>query len=56
MRVGWARVECEPGYQLGNDENSWAFDGFNVRHNNILVITIATLPLKRIFLYDEKIM
>ncbi|XP_065200353.1 ryanodine receptor [Planococcus citri] len=29
MRVGWARVECEPGYQLGNDENSWAFDGFN---------------------------
>jgi hypothetical protein len=30
MRVGWARVDCAPGAQLGSDENSWAFDGFNV--------------------------
>ncbi|KAI5742923.1 hypothetical protein M8J77_012710 [Diaphorina citri] len=29
MRVGWARVDCAPGAQLGSDENSWAFDGFN---------------------------
>ncbi|XP_072162212.1 ryanodine receptor isoform X2 [Bemisia tabaci] len=29
MRVGWARVDCSPGHQLGSDENSWAFDGFN---------------------------
>lgn len=31
MRVGWARIDCDPGYQIGSDENSWAFDGFNVR-------------------------
>ena len=30
MRVGWARVDCKPGSQLGSDENSWAFDGYNV--------------------------
>ncbi|KAL1457580.1 hypothetical protein WDU94_007793 [Cyamophila willieti] len=29
MRVGWARVDCAPGAQLGSDEHSWAFDGFN---------------------------
>ncbi|XKL68210.1 hypothetical protein PGB90_003701 [Kerria lacca] len=29
MRVGWARIDCDPGYQIGSDENSWAFDGFN---------------------------
>lgn len=31
MRVGWARIDCDPGFQIGSDENSWAFDGFNVR-------------------------
>ena len=30
MRVGWARIDGDPGYQIGSDENSWAFDGFNV--------------------------
>ncbi|XP_075211293.1 ryanodine receptor [Lycorma delicatula] len=29
MRVGWARSDCPPGSQLGSDEYSWAFDGFN---------------------------
>jgi ryanodine receptor 2 len=30
MRVGWARADCAPGCQLGSDEFSWAFDGYNV--------------------------
>ncbi|CAG7727477.1 unnamed protein product [Allacma fusca] len=36
MRVGWARVDCKPGSQLGSDEYSWAFDGFNTEkiHQN----------------------
>ncbi|XP_033608233.1 ryanodine receptor isoform X6 [Cryptotermes secundus] len=29
MRVGWARADCSPGYQLGSDEYTWAFDGYN---------------------------
>ncbi|KAK6622641.1 hypothetical protein RUM43_008483 [Polyplax serrata] len=29
MRVGWARADCPPGNKLGNDEFTWAFDGFN---------------------------
>ncbi|XP_063236802.1 ryanodine receptor isoform X2 [Bacillus rossius redtenbacheri] len=29
MRVGWAKADCNPGCQLGSDENTWAFDGFN---------------------------
>nr|AHW99829.1 ryanodine receptor [Sogatella furcifera] len=29
MRVGWARSDSPPGSQLGNDEYSWAYDGFN---------------------------
>ncbi|XP_067007679.2 ryanodine receptor [Anabrus simplex] len=29
MRVGWARADCSPGCQLGSDEYTWAFDGFN---------------------------
>lgn len=33
MRVGWVRVDSKPGRQLGNDEYSWAFDGFNVSVN-----------------------
>lgn len=38
MRVGWARIDCDPGYQIGSDENSWAFDGFNVR----FIVSIST--------------
>lgn len=30
MKVGWARADCSPGFQLGSDEYSWAYDGFNV--------------------------
>lgn len=30
MRVGWAKVDCAPGSMLGSDENTWAFDGYNV--------------------------
>ncbi|XP_023317849.1 ryanodine receptor isoform X1 [Trichogramma pretiosum] len=29
MRVGWAKADCAPGNMLGNDENTWAFDGYN---------------------------
>ncbi|XP_049853809.1 ryanodine receptor isoform X5 [Schistocerca gregaria] len=29
MRVGWARADCSPGCQLGSDETTWAFDGYN---------------------------
>ncbi|KAG8232313.1 hypothetical protein J437_LFUL009412 [Ladona fulva] len=29
MRVGWARADCMPGCQLGSDEDTWAFDGYN---------------------------
>ncbi|XP_069698288.1 ryanodine receptor isoform X7 [Periplaneta americana] len=29
MRVGWARADSDPGCQLGSDEYSWAFDGYN---------------------------
>jgi len=31
MRVGWMSVDCKPGHQIGSDEFSWAFDGYNVR-------------------------
>jgi ryanodine receptor 2 len=30
MRVGWAKADCAPGCMLGSDENTWAFDGYNV--------------------------
>lgn len=30
MRVGWAKADCAPGSMLGSDENTWAFDGYNV--------------------------
>lgn len=30
FQVGWARAECNPGVQLGNDDSSWAFDGYAV--------------------------
>uniref|UniRef100_A0A0A9WDJ1 Ryanodine receptor 44F n=2 Tax=Lygus hesperus TaxID=30085 RepID=A0A0A9WDJ1_LYGHE len=29
MRVGWAAADCPPGHQLGADDHSWAFDGYN---------------------------
>ncbi|XP_055693636.1 ryanodine receptor [Lutzomyia longipalpis] len=29
MRVGWARADCNPGTMLGNDDSTWAFDGYN---------------------------
>ncbi|XP_076069948.1 ryanodine receptor isoform X2 [Oratosquilla oratoria] len=29
MRVGWACTTMPPGNQLGSDDKSWAFDGFN---------------------------
>nr|CAI5848298.1 unnamed protein product [Callosobruchus analis] len=31
MRVGWAKADCDPGRMLGSDENTWAFDGYNLR-------------------------
>lgn len=30
MRVGWARADCPPGMMLGNDDYTWAYDGYNV--------------------------
>lgn len=33
MRVGWAKADCAPGCMLGSDENTWAFDGYNVSFN-----------------------
>uniref|UniRef100_T1JNF8 Ryanodine receptor n=1 Tax=Strigamia maritima TaxID=126957 RepID=T1JNF8_STRMM len=30
MKVGWARVSMTPGVEVGSDENSWAFDGYNL--------------------------
>lgn len=33
MRVGWAKADCAPGSMLGSDENTWAFDGYNVSLN-----------------------
>lgn len=35
MRVGWAHADCAPGQMLGCDENSWAFDGYNVSISSI---------------------
>ena len=31
MRVGWAKVDSKPGFQLGQDDCSWAYDGWRVR-------------------------
>lgn len=30
FQVGWAHADMPPGMMLGQDENSWAFDGYNV--------------------------
>lgn len=34
-QVGWAHADMAPGMMLGQDENSWAFDGYNV--SNLLL-------------------
>lgn len=43
MRVGWCKSDCAPGQMLGTDENSWAFDGYNVSNfkqiNLFIIIT-----------------
>ncbi|XP_045464164.1 ryanodine receptor isoform X4 [Harmonia axyridis] len=31
MRVGWAKADCAPGRMIGSDENTWAFDGYNMK-------------------------
>ena len=31
MKVGWARIDAHPGRQIGQDDSSWAFDGYHVR-------------------------
>lgn len=43
MRVGWAKADCMPGSMLGSDENTWAFDGYNV--SVILISCVTTLQL-----------
>lgn len=43
MRVGWAHADCAPGRMLGSDENTWAFDGYNV---SILFHKQVTLKLQ----------
>lgn len=37
MRVGWAKADCSPGCMLGADENTWAFDGYNVSYYLLMV-------------------
>lgn len=37
MRVGWAKADCAPGCMLGSDENTWAFDGYNVSIFNVIL-------------------
>lgn len=49
MRVGWARFNCSPGYQIGSDENSWAFDGYNV-WTTILKIKI----FRHTYIFEQK--
>ncbi|XP_057661319.1 ryanodine receptor isoform X14 [Diorhabda carinulata] len=34
MRVGWAKADCAPGCMLGSDENTWAFDGYNMNKHH----------------------
>merc|ERR1712071_652925 len=43
MRVGWAKVEAKPGHELGQDDCSWAFDGWRVR-NSVANFHISTFP------------
>lgn len=49
MRVGWAKADCSPGMQLGSDENTWAFDGFNVSSFSILLISWIFFKIKKDF-------
>jgi ryanodine receptor 2 len=44
MRVGWARADCNPGTMLGNDDGSWAFDGYNVRDTIFFISSILRVP------------
>ena len=50
MRVGWAKVEAKPGYELGQDDCSWAFDGWRVRDTvpcfgvSLIVFTSTSTP------------
>lgn len=30
MRVGWARPDCLPDWELGSDDQAFVFDGFKV--------------------------
>lgn len=48
MRVGWAKADCMPGSMLGSDENTWAFDGYNVS-----VILISCVTTLRLLIYVE---
>lgn len=41
MRVGWAKADCSPGTMLGNDDSTWAFDGYNVSMNSYLQLTLV---------------
>ncbi|XP_043197981.1 ryanodine receptor-like isoform X5 [Amphibalanus amphitrite] len=36
MKVGWARIDAHPGRQIGQDDSSWAFDGYHAHkhHSN----------------------
>lgn len=40
MRVGWAHADCSSGRQLGSDEDSWAFDGYNVSTSSMHVAQV----------------
>jgi hypothetical protein len=43
MRVGWARADCSPGDQVGSDEYSWAFDGYNVSTSYFMPVGQVTV-------------
>lgn len=45
MRVGWAKADCAPGSMLGSDENTWAFDGYNVSFQRHYIFLSSTQNL-----------
>ena len=51
MRVGWAIADYNPGSQIGSDEASWAYDGYNVSFffNFIKIINCLYIVFKIIF-------
>jgi len=49
MRVGWAKADCMPGSMLGSDENTWAFDGYNVSVDNFSFHNL-TFKIRTIFI------